>query len=167
MATDPDLFPTVTASAVTIDANAIAFALAKNEVGEKLPLGEVLTNLSLDLKSPALRNLLNSPLFKTQYGAFVRELRESGESFRLKARVQAEELLRTNWAIIHDPIVPAAVRMKGIENVVEWADLKPKKTAEGPVAPAITINIDLSAGAPEVITVVNDQPQLEDAHGSP
>lgn len=138
----------VTSASINLDANAVAFALARNECGEKLPLADVLQALGLDTKSVAVRNLLTSEMFKAQCASYVRELKETGESFRLKARVQAEELLRTHWALIHDTEAPHTVRMKGIENVVEWADLKPKKVTEQAAPPAISIHIDLSAGNP-------------------
>lgn len=134
----------------------IAYALAKNAVAEKRPLADVLAALGLDTADVGLQNLLRSAEFKRRYSKLVDELKESGESFKLKARVQAEELLATQWQIIHDKSAPHAVRMKGIENVVEWADLKPKKTPDAPPPAQISINIDLGGATPEklVATIV-------------
>lgn len=145
--------PSVTTA--SLDANTIAYALARNEVGERLPIRDVLTANNIDLASPGLKTLLSSDGFKNRYASFVRELKESGESFKLKARVQAEELLATQWKIIHDPDAPHSVRMEGIKNVVEWADLKPKKAASegGNQTPSISIHIDLGAARPEVIDI--------------
>jgi hypothetical protein len=145
-----------------LDANSIAYALARNEVGERLDLRDALAAIGIHAATPAVQNLLRSAMFKAKYAGYVRELKESGESFKLKARVQAEELLKTQWAIIHDKDAPASVRMEGIKNVVEWADLKPKKNdSDKPQAPQITINIDLGGERPESIDVTPAAPQLE------
>ena len=150
------------------DANTIAFAQARNECGEKLPITDVLAALGVDPAAPGVRALLTSQLFKAAYAGYVRELKESGESFKLKARVQAEELLRTQWSIIHDRDAPASVRMKGIENVVEWADLKPKKTPDAPAPAAISITIDLGNATPTVIDVTPaPEPAALDAPAGP
>lgn len=146
----------------TLDANSLAYALARNECGERLSLRDALKEMGLDPTQEALQNLMRSEMFKSRYVGYVRELKETGESFKLKARVQAEELLKTQWAIIHDKDAPASVRMEGIKNVVEWADLKPKKNdGEKAQPPAITINIDLGGEKREVIDVTPEQPQLE------
>lgn len=137
----------------------IAYALAKNAVAEKKPLADVLQSLGLNTSDVGLQNLLRSAEFKRRYSKLVDELKETGESFKLKARIQAEELLATQWTIIHDKSAPHAVRMKGIENVVEWADLKPKKTPEAPPPQAIQINIDLGGSTPEkTVAVVVPEP---------
>jgi hypothetical protein len=144
----------LTSRPFNIEPAAIAFALARNECGEQLSLKDALVSVGLDPADTGLRSLLKSELFKQQYAGYVRELKESGESFKLKARVQAEELLRTQWEIIHDKTAPHNVRMKGIENVVEWADLKPRKMGDGTQAPAsISIYIDLGDSNSQTIDV--------------
>jgi hypothetical protein len=144
-----------------IDANSLAYALARNACGEKLALKDALAALGVELDAPVER-LMRSDGFKRKYSDYVRELVDSGESFKLKARVQAEELLATQWEIIHDRNAPHSVRMEGIKNVVEWADLKPKKTDSGASQPpAITINIDLGGEKREVIDVTPQPEALE------
>lgn len=154
----------VTLPSDNLDPNSIAYAMARNEAGAQLPLRDALASIGIDpANHPTLKAILTSDAFKTQYNKYLKELRESGESFKLKARVQAEELLRTQWEIIHDKDAPATVRMKGIENVVEWADLKPKKVADTPPPASIQIFIDLGGEKPEVIDVTPTVPQIEDA----
>lgn len=136
-----------------LDASSIAYALARNACGEKLPLRDVLLGLGLAV-TPALHRVLTGDVFRARYTAYLRELKDTGESFKLKARVQAEELLATQWQIIHDKDAPHATRMKGIENIVEWADLGKRKDSQNVAAPpAITINIDLGGARPEAIDV--------------
>lgn len=136
-----------------LDQSTIAYALARNECGAKQPLGDVLDAIGVPRDTPGLRNLLTSPAFKARFAEYVRELTESGESFRMKARIQAEELLAVQWDIIHDKAAPANVRMDGIKSLVEWADLRPKKKEDGPAPPAVQIYIDLGGAKPEVIDV--------------
>lgn len=157
-----DELPILPASAIDrprikVDASAIAYALARNECGEKLHISNALVALGLDPTDPSLRVLLMSEAFKKRYAGFVAELKANGESFKLKARVQAEELLKTQWEIIQDKAAPHAVRMKGIENVVEWADLKPRKAVENTAPTQISITIDLGGERPEVIDVTPEK----------
>lgn len=151
----PDDAPSLPVSVATpaLDTAALAYALARNACGAKLPLPSVLTALNIGLDSPGLRNLLTSVAFKQRYATYVRELTESGESFRLKARVQAEELLSTQWAIIQDKNTPANVRMDGIKSLVEWGELKPGKKGDEKPTTQISIRIDLGGDKSEVIDV--------------
>lgn len=152
---------TPSAATPTLDAAALAYAIARNDCGEKLPLKDVLDALGIALTTPGLKSLLRSDGFKTRLAGYVRELKESGESFKLKARVQAEELLRTQWEIITSKDTPASVRMDGIKSLVEWADLKPRKDTGQVQPPAISIHIDLGNDRTEVIDVTPAAPELE------
>lgn len=154
--------PAVSVITTKLDSNAIAYALARNECGAKLPLADVLETIGIPKSTPGLRNMLGSDAFKVRYAAFVRELTESGESFRMKARIQAEELLAVQWDIVQNANTPANVRMDGIKSLVEWADLKPKKAAEGASnAPQISIHIDLGGDKPEAIDITPKFEALE------
>ena len=148
-----DTPPTVTSlPGQPLDMTSIAFAMAQNECGAKLALTNLLDGLGIQINAE-LKNLLSSPQFKAKYAQFVHELTTSGESFKLKARVQAEELLRVQWQIIHDQTVSPAVRVQAIENTVQWADLLPKKETQTQAPQAITIHIDLGTDKTEVIDV--------------
>lgn len=151
----PDAPTPPAASVVTtkLDSNALAYALARNECGAKLSVGDVLLSLHIPHDTPGLRTLLSSGAFKQRYAAYVAELVASGESFRLKARVQAEELLSTQWDIIQDRNTPANVRMEGIKSLVEWGELKPGKKSEEKAGTNISITIDLGGDKHETIDV--------------
>lgn len=73
------------------------------------------------------------------------EIRTKGLTFRQKARVQAEELLRTSWILIHSIDTPAAVKADLIKQTVKWGDLEPKNnsvdTGNGGSGVSITINL--------------------------
>jgi len=80
-------------------------------------------------------------------------LKEDGASFKLKARAQSEELLKTSWALIHKPLdqVSAAVKAQLIMFTVRCAGLdasveqKARATAQASAASltALTINLHL------------------------
>lgn len=161
--TTPAPVPSVIEGSLAVSANAIAYALAKNECGEKLKLRDALIALGLEPADQKVKRLLSSDAFKLRYASYVRELKESGESFKLKARVQAEEMLKTSWEIINDKAAPHSVRMDGIKNMVEWADLNPKKkdSDRNGAPPSITINIDLGGDRPEVIDVTPTAKEIE------
>jgi hypothetical protein len=61
-----------------------------------------------------------------------------------------------------DPDVPAAVRAKILENLVDWGDLKPKNTANAGAGPgfSITINIPTVGQTPaQTIVLEAETPQ--------
>lgn len=82
-------------------------------------------NLSLD----DLIALSQDPVFVSKVDEYKNELANNGTSFRLKARVQAEELLMTSWQLIHDPSTPSNVKADLIKSTVRWGDLEPAKSS--------------------------------------
>lgn len=56
--------------------------------------------------------LKNDPVFQRDLTAAVEMVKKDGMSFKLKAQLQADELLKTSWKMIHAPAdeVPASVR---------------------------------------------------------
>lgn len=66
------------------------------------------------------------PVFTKRVEAYRTEIRDKGVTFKMKARAQAEELLKTSWLLIHDPSVSAAVKADLIKSTVKWGGLEPK-----------------------------------------
>jgi len=91
-------------------------------------------------------SLKNDPLFIADVNFYNEELKKDGMSFKLKARLQSEELLKTAWKMIHDAVTPAAVRADMLKFVVRVAGLDASKeaatTGPGSVM-GLQINIDL------------------------
>jgi hypothetical protein len=85
--------------------------------------------------------------------AAVETLKEDGASFKLKARAQSEELLKTSWALIHKPLdeVSASVKAQLIMFTVRCAGLdasveqkaRAQATAQAASLTALTINLHL------------------------
>lgn len=120
----------------------VAFALARNEVGARLPLQELLSQEGIDERE--LQRYLGDAVFQKRVKQLSTELRANGVSFQLKARLQAEELLKKQWMIVHDPDTPPAVAVRAIENTVRWAGLDVAQQGgalEGKAGFSITINM--------------------------
>lgn len=70
---------------------------------------------------------------------------QEGMSFKLKAKLQAEELLKTSWRTIHDASTPPNVKADLIKATMRWAEydnpkIDPNAVAAGGSQFAIQIN---------------------------
>lgn len=81
-------------------------------------------------------------------------LKDEGMSFKLKAKLQSEEILKTSWRMIHDPLTPHNVRADLIKSTVRWAGYDVPPSAAG-VAPGsgFSININLGNAGPSARVV--------------
>lgn len=62
-----------------------------------------------------------TPGFVNEVAACVEMLKKEGMSFKLKAQLQAEALLKTSWKIIHTKDAPAQVKADLIKSTMKWA----------------------------------------------
>lgn len=98
-------------------------------------------------------DLRQNRVFLTDLAAACEMVRQEGMSFRLKAKLIAEENLKQVWKMIHasDASVPAAVKGKLIELTARWAGFDNRTTGEGggPGGPvtANTLNIQINLGS--------------------
>lgn len=147
-----------------IDTQSLALEVARNQVGMRLPVAELLAQLGVDEET--FLQLAQNPLFKKQVNVYKKELEDNGVSFQLKAKIQAEEMLKRGWQIVHDSDTPPAVAVKQIENTVRWAGLDNKSTQDVQSAGSgfsITINIP-NTNSPSEKAVI-EQPKLEIGSG--
>jgi hypothetical protein len=80
-------------------------------------------------------------------------LQQDGMAFKLKARAQSEELLKTSWSLIHSPLdeVSASVKASLIQMTIRCAGLdasveqkaRAQATASANALTALTINLHL------------------------
>lgn len=98
---------------------------------------------SYDITKEEWDVLREDPLFVRAVEAAVKMLEKEGMSFRLKARMQAEELLKTSWNLIHKADVPAVVKADLIKATVKWADYEPKQATPTPPGAGFSIQINL------------------------
>lgn len=88
--------------------------------------------------------LTNDPVFVKAYDNARDELRKDGMSFRIKAKLQAEELLKKSWTMIHSDGVPSNIKADLIKSTVRWAGYEPKgDSGIAGVGNAFQININL------------------------
>lgn len=156
-----------------IDKEQLALAIARNQVGEKLPVQEILQQQGVT--EAVADKYLSDPTFVAYVKRMAKELTEAGFGFEMKSRILAEEALKTVYKIVNDPDAPDAVRMKGIENLVEWGGLKPKNTAAtgANAGPGFTIQIvvpqavreaAIAEGVQDAIKISTQQrPDVQDA----
>lgn len=86
----------------------------------------------------------DDPVFQQKVTGYREDIQNKGLSFKLKARVQAEQLLQTSYALIHDPDTSPAVKADLIKSTVKWAGYEPRSNEEGGGAVGgvkITINL--------------------------
>ena len=137
---------------------AVAMAVARNNVGARRPLQEIAA--SEGITSAEFDQISQNPQFKLYLEAYERDLRENGFSFSAKSKVLAEDLLPDAYFLAKDSNIPPAVRVKMIENLVEWAELKPKKD-QGQLAVgsgfSITINLPDSEQKEEKIVIQHEE----------
>lgn len=134
-----------------------------NEVAPRTWEPRLPLEIALDVEDPmtiaarhgldldGLNALLCTPAFQAQVAQYRKELHETGEVFRAKARVQAELLLDKSFTLIHDPSTPANVKADLIKSTVEWAGLKPTGKASSDAGQgqfSITFNFPVPSGAP-------------------
>lgn len=89
--------------------------------------------------------LKDNPEFLADLAAAVAMVKEEGMSFKLKARLQAEELLKTSWRLIHAPIdeVPSSVKADLIKATARWAGYDAKDNGGGGSGNSLNIQINL------------------------
>ena len=91
--------------------------------------------------------LRHDPVFIADLRDAVEEVKKDGVSFKMKARLQSEELLKTSWQLIHsrNDDVPPSVKADLIKFTIRAAGLDGSKDqASSAVAnTALQININL------------------------
>lgn len=98
--------------------------------------------------------ILEDPVFCARVAEIKKELQKNGASFRLKAQLQAEELLKTSFLMIHNPDTPSSVRAQLIRDTVRWAtwDNPPPAGGTG-VGSGFSININLGGSQRQPVTI--------------
>ena len=89
--------------------------------------------------------LRNDPVFVADVASAVEMLKKEGMSFKMKARLQAEELLKTSWKLIHAPMdeVPPSVKADLIKFTVRAAGLEADPKSANANQNNLQININL------------------------
>ena len=91
------------------------------------------------------QHIAANPIFVKELEIAVNSLKTEGMSFKIKARLQSEELLKESWKIIHDEDTPVTVKADLIKHTIRIAGLDASKeqAQSGGNAQAFQININL------------------------
>lgn len=156
-------------SAIDADSimRSVALSIARNHVGANRPITEIIA--SEGITQQEYNHISANPMYKQYLEGYTTELIESGFSFAAKCRVLAEDLLPDAYKMVKDPDVPAAVRAKVVENLVDWANLKPRKDTAVQTGAGFSINIVFPSAegqsapreviiTPEPIEIVENEP---------
>lgn len=110
----------------------LALAVARNAVGPNLPIASVLAGQAITQSE--YDRIKTNPTFQKYVAAYEKDLSENGFSFAAKAKVLAEHLLPEAFNLVKDKDVSGPARVKMMENLVDWAGLKPRQDAAALVA---------------------------------
>lgn len=103
-------------------------------------------------------NLARTPAFVSALSDATQLVKEEGGAFKLKARIQAEEMLKTSWTLVHNNDTPSSVRADLIKWTARVAGFEPKQneqfTPNKGSGFSITINIPQTPSEPTRIEKV-------------
>jgi hypothetical protein len=137
--------------------NVVAFELALVLEGGGETVQDLLTRNNINAVQFA--EFANDKIFEKTVQDYREEIRTKGLTFRAKARVQAEELLKTSWILIHSIDTPAAVKADLIKHTVKWGDLEPKNTSVESSTGGVSITINL--GERKEALVIDQQQAID------
>ena len=83
-------------------------------------------------------------VFKTELSRAQEMLSKEGVSFKIKAKMQSDELLKTSWKLIHDHMVPPNVRADLIKATVRWAGYDTPAAAGSDAGNGFSISINFN-----------------------
>lgn len=127
--------------------------------------GEDVTEIVLrhNITTATLLEYNKDKLFLARVSNYRNDVRDKGITFKLKARTQAEELLKTSWLLIHSPDTSAAVKADLIKSTVKWAGLEPKGDLIADDGNGGGVRITINLGGEQVQTKVIEGTAVEEA----
>jgi len=89
--------------------------------------------------------LMASPAFVAAYKDAQALVKEEGMAFKLKAKMQAEEMLKVSWSMVHDRETPPSVRADLLKWTSRVAGFEPKNVEQtGAAQQSLNIQINLA-----------------------
>lgn len=91
------------------------------------------------------------PTFLADLQRAVESLKDTGMSYKLKAKLHAEEFQKTTWRMVHDPLTPPAVKADLVKFTARVAgyDVPPSALVAGAGGTGFSININFNGDKPE------------------
>lgn len=96
-----------------------------------------------DISRDQFAAIIRHPVFIKQYQEAIESLKVDGMSFKLKARMMAEDYLTTAYSMVKSPATSDAVRSDLIKNTVRWAGYDAKAAEVGAGGNSFNILINL------------------------
>ena len=97
-----------------------------------------------DLSEAEFNLLSDTPVFRRELALAMRDARENGVGFQVKAKIQAESYLSVLDSLVYDSNTPASVRLECIRSAVQWGALLPKEAKADSTQNATQINVNIS-----------------------
>lgn len=91
--------------------------------------------------------IIQHPVFIKQYQEAIEALKVEGMSFKVKAKMMAEDYLTTAFAMIKNPGTSDAVRADLIKSTVRWAGYEAKAVDTNGAGGGFNIMINLNTGS--------------------
>ena len=121
--------------------NAFPFTLPVEVALNEYPVSEICESYGISMEQYG--RLSKSDAFIRALNNAKEMLVKEGMSFKVKAKLQAENLLTTSWGLIHDVRTPHNVRADLIKSTIRWAGYE-AQDANGNVGSGFSININFS-----------------------
>ena len=142
-----------------LDMQALAMAIARNNVGQDIPLSLLLKREHVT--QAQYDDLSTDKMFTQLITTYELEFVDKGFSFMTKNKVAAEDGIKDMYRLLKDPDTPAAVKVKIYENFVSNAQLTPKSSVSPEDQQAgITIQIMPPEGFGAKISTMTSAPGL-------
>ncbi len=97
-----------------------------------------------DISKEQFTALVHHPVFIKAWQEAVEVLKVEGATFKVKARMQAEDMLATSYNMVKNPNISDSVRADLIKSTVRWAGYD--KKAEDAGAAGVGFNIQINLG---------------------
>lgn len=118
----------------------IALAIARNHIGEELPIVNLLPMLGISAER--FMSLGNNASFKAMVQSYRAELEKDHEGIRIKSAIALEDCIPVMHRVIHDRDTPPAAVVSGVKQLADMAGVsKDEKVQAGA---GFSISIDLS-----------------------
>lgn len=145
-----------------INEHDLALELARNQLGMKLPVTELLDQLGIDPKY--LLALSKNDAFKRMVKEYRAELEKDGEGIRLKSAVALEHSIPRLYSLVHNQDTPANVVVQGVKQLADMAEVGAKKKEQMMTAgTGFSVHIDLSGltnnaeSAPKTVVIEQEK----------
>lgn len=96
-----------------------------------------------DLTVEQYERFLQIPAFRRELSTHIRKNQEEGITFQRRVAAIAEDCIPDMYAIVKDPLVPAATRADTWKYMVKAGNLEPKTSAQTTSSTQVNIQINL------------------------